>query len=239
MTRNTVLITDADNTLWDTNQVFADAQLGLLKRVEVLAGRETAEADKLAFVRRHDQAIASKDHRGLKYPPIMLVRELWTALGGAPPSAFSESDGEAIAASFIEDLRKRPKLRKGVRQGVNRMVENGVHIWVVSEGRREIVDQALVNHGLDQAVSFVVIAQKTIDLYQRLAKRLPEDAHSICVGDQLDRDIEPAKRAGLRTAYFPGGFRPNWTNDAMREYADAVIDDYRDLIPLLEERVAA
>jgi hypothetical protein len=28
------------------------------------------------------------------------------------------------------------------------------------------------------------------------------------IGDQLDRDIGPAKEAGLRTIYFPGGFAP-------------------------------
>ncbi len=30
------------------------------------------------------------------------------------------------------------------------------------------------------------------------------------VGDQLDRDIGPAKEAGLTTIYFPGGFSPRW-----------------------------
>lgn len=234
-----VLITDADNTLWDTNGVFAEAQLRLLADVEAMVGGVAPDADRLGFVRRHDQAIAKQDHRGLKYPPTMLVRALWTALGGVPPSAFSESEGEAIAARFVEGLRRRPMLRKGVKQGVDRLVENGVHIWVVSEGRREVVESALADHGLDQAVSLVLIAQKTVDLYQRLARRLPNDAHSICVGDQLDRDIEPAKRAGLMTAYFPGGFRPNWTDDAMKKYADAVIEDYRELLPLLEEQIAA
>ena len=30
------------------------------------------------------------------------------------------------------------------------------------------------------------------------------------IGDQLDRDIAPAKAAGLTTIFFPGGFRPKW-----------------------------
>lgn len=234
-----VLITDADNTLWDTNKVFADAQLGLLANVEKMVGREAPGANKLAFLRSHDQAIAKEDHRGLKYPPIMLVRELWIALGGAPPSAFDEKRGENIVQRYFADLRKQPKLRKGVRRGVDSMIGNGVDIWVVSEGQRDIIEKALADHGLEQAVSRVFSAQKTVELYRRLAKLVPEKAHSMCVGDQLDRDIEPAKKAGLRTAYFPGGFRPEWTDDRMMEYADAVIDDYRDLVELLEDRAAA
>jgi hypothetical protein len=33
------------------------------------------------------------------------------------------------------------------------------------------------------------------------------------VGDQLDRDIEPAKAAGFVTAWFPGGFTPRWSSN--------------------------
>jgi len=35
-------------------------------------------------------------------------------------------------------------------------------------------------------------------------------ADGFMVGDQLDRDIAPAKTAGLTTIYFPGGFKPGW-----------------------------
>jgi ribonucleotide monophosphatase NagD (HAD superfamily) len=36
---------------------------------------------------------------------------------------------------------------------------------------------------------------------------------AIVIGDQLDRDIAPAKQAGLITVFFPGGFRPKWQLD--------------------------
>lgn len=232
MKRLSVLITDADNTLWDTNLVFAEAQLALLGAVEKLAGRSTPESDRLSFVRRFDQAIASRDHRGLKYPAIMLVRDIYGALGG-PTAEVDEAQGEAIVSRFLSDLRKLPVLRPGVQEAIAALIKHKVEIWVVSEGHREIVEKALADHGLTDAAAKVVSGNKTVDLFRRLMKLLPPDALSICVGDQLDRDVVPAKQAGLRTAYFPGGFVPSWTDEGMREQADAVIDDFRQLLPLL------
>jgi len=43
------------------------------------------------------------------------------------------------------------------------------------------------------------------------------------IGDQLDRDIAPAKAAGLITIYFPGGFQPKWQQRAEGE----IKPDYR------------
>ena len=45
---------DADNTLWDTDQVFADAQLGLLSAVETATGVACQVSDRLGYVRAID-----------------------------------------------------------------------------------------------------------------------------------------------------------------------------------------
>ena len=54
--------------------------------------------------------------------------------------------------------------------------------------------------------------------------RLPKRAFMI--GDQLDRDIAPAKAAGLITVYFPGGFRPKWTPDESSIGPDFKVSDF-------------
>ena len=52
------IYTDADNTLWDTDAVFREAQLGLLNDVENLSERSLSRSDRLEFLREYDQAIA-------------------------------------------------------------------------------------------------------------------------------------------------------------------------------------
>ena len=81
MTSDLVLLADADNTLWDTDSVFAEAQLVLLDETERVTRTRCATDDRLAFVRAYDQALASRHHLHLKYPPQMLV----AALACAPP----------------------------------------------------------------------------------------------------------------------------------------------------------
>ncbi|MDA9393086.1 hypothetical protein WN73_21450 [Bradyrhizobium sp. CCBAU 45394] len=60
------LFTDADNTLWDTDTVFAAAQLEMLREVEKLTGRRAPDDEDrgLAFLRTIDQRIATEhpDH---------------------------------------------------------------------------------------------------------------------------------------------------------------------------------
>src|SRR4051812_6345456 len=85
---NTTVFVDADNTLWDTDTVFAHAQLDLLAAVEDAAGISITATDRLAFIRELDQQLAERHHQGLRYPPRLLVRATAFALMGiSPPRA--------------------------------------------------------------------------------------------------------------------------------------------------------
>src|SRR3546814_7324092 len=56
----------------------------------------------------------------------------------------------------------------------------------------------------------IIEAPKIPRIYQRALRLVGDASTAFMVGDQLQRDIRPAKEAGLRTIYFPGGFRPHW-----------------------------
>ena len=49
------------------------------------------------------------------------------------------------------------------------------------------------------------------------------------VGDQLERDIRPAKEAGLRTIYFPGGFKPKWEASSNNVHPDYQISSFAEV----------
>jgi putative hydrolase of the HAD superfamily len=52
------------------------------------------------------------------------------------------------------------------------------------------------------------------------------------VGDQIDRDIEPAKAAGFETVYFPSAFLSYW-NVNQQSTADHQISRFDELVPFI------
>jgi putative hydrolase of the HAD superfamily len=52
------------------------------------------------------------------------------------------------------------------------------------------------------------------------------------IGDQLDRDIQPAREAGLTTFLFRGGFTPKWAEGipSTADYEISSFDQAADII---------
>lgn len=218
------LFTDADNTLWDTDSVFAGAQLALLADVEAEAALRCADADRLAFVRRVDQALAERHHAGLRYPPRLLAQATSLALAGTTPRQavrlaiaggvgsrrLSALVASAIEENFIAAIQRLPALRPGVREGLDQLHGRACRILIVTEGPRRKVQRIAAALGLDSFIDRIIESPKRADLYRRVLRLAGMPGRALMVGDQLDRDIAPAKAAGLETIWFPSGFRPAW-----------------------------
>lgn len=225
--KGAVVFVDADNTLWDTDAVFAAAQLELLSGVERAVALVASTDDRLAFVRSIDQSIAQFHHAGLRYPPRLLAKALALALKGVPPQkaaqrAWKASDAEQalpdeeaarLDAAFVSSLGALPPLRVGVREGLTALRDSRSVVFVITEGSRDRVLRIARAHGLDDLFERVIEAPKGPRIYIRALRLLRRPVTAFMVGDQLDRDIRPAKEAGLKTIYFPGGFRPRWEPD--------------------------
>ena len=220
-----LLVTDADNTLWDTNRVFAEAQLLLLQRIEAYASGFDEPRDRLEFVRRYDQRIAHKHVDGLKYPPELLVREIADRL--RVPLSPGETD--KIVTEYTATLSRKPQLRRGVRATLEGLHRHGTTIIVASEGHESRVISNLQAHKLASLVDDIVVQEKSQEMFKRLFNSNGVGAPKVCIGDQLDRDIVPAKAAGFTTFYYPGGFRPSWEFDMEASDADYVIQNYSDI----------
>lgn len=237
---------DADNTLWDTDGVFAAAQTAMLKQVCERLGVAAPRTDPLAFLRDVDQAIAERHQDGLRYPPILLVRGLERALSGEASDAAARAalrgrheyripaeTAEAIAADFQVGLGATPVLREGVRQGLEAMRRVGVRLIVVSEAARSRVETTAAAHGILHLFERVLEGRKSPALYRRLLALARVGERAFMVGDQMNRDIEPACAAGLETIYFPGSFKPRWGNERADVRPDHVIDDFSDLVGIV------
>lgn len=242
----TTVFVDADNTLWDTDRVFADAQLGLLSDVETGTATTCPASDRLGYIRALDQAIAARHHGGLRYPPRLLIRAAALALSGtgtfeaarasrlgSRPSLLSTAQEEEIEQRYFAALQAVPALRPGVLSGMSTLQQAGSAILIVSEAARAKVERIVTAVGLNGHFTRVIEGQKRQQLYTRILRlaRLPERAFMI--GDQLDRDIAPAKEAGLATIYFPGGFRPEWAPDEAAVQPDFKVTDFKQAVQII------
>jgi len=222
VSQDLTVLTDADNTLWDTNRVYANAQLGMLKDLEKELGLIAPENQRLEFVRRYDEAIATKHHQGFRYPPAMLSEVLALGLQGETPSKaykkvwggsnpiefLGTSKAARIETRYLELLKELPELRPGVLEGFKWLEERNIPIFVVTEGDKKRIVELLFLHGLSDYVSKVIEGKKSLELYKRLLQLTGNAENTLMIGDQLDRDVLPAQKAGLIGVHFPGGFNP-------------------------------
>jgi putative hydrolase of the HAD superfamily len=229
------LYTDADNTLWDTDGVYADAQLSLLSAAELIAEHVGPTTGRLEFVRQYDQAIAARHHARLRYPPALLLRAIVDGLKGLPSEeaaslvvrhghAPTESEAAALQ-TFNEVLSELPSLLPSVVEGLELAKRSGCPVYVVTEGPGELLQGRLRLHNIDGLVAGTVAASKTTELYERLIKRAaPRTA--VMIGDQPDRDVRLAKQAGMKAVLIPSRFRPAWSSTADAAMADIVVETF-------------
>jgi putative hydrolase of the HAD superfamily len=245
------IFVDADNTLWDTDSVFANAQLELLGNVERASGRQAAAEDRLAFIRSVDQALAERHHAGLRYPPHLLARGIELVLEhghaaddaarlawrGRPDYALDQDDVERIEATYFQDIAKQPALRAGVADGLKKLHAAGHTLLVVSEGRKAKIETIAEQLGVLKCFDRVIEGIKSAVLYRRILRLAGMPKRAFMIGDQLDRDIIPAKAAGLETIYFPGGFRPRWSLNTSDTQADHVIETFASVPDIVDDQV--
>ncbi|WP_076862049.1 HAD family hydrolase [Bradyrhizobium mercantei] len=235
------LFTDADNTLWDTDRVFAAAQLDMLRQIERLTGRNAPQDEDqgLAFLRDLDQKIAATHPDHLRYPAALLAQGLSMVLQGrdveetvaliSGPEVRPDDLFESAQSRFLEAIQRLPALRTGVREGLIAISKAGVPVTIVTEEKTERCRRFVSGHGLEHLIGEVVSVRKTSQAYLDL-KRGVGSARCFMVGDQVDRDILAAAAAGFSTFYFPGGFAPYWNADLDMGEAKR-IDRYDAIVP--------
>ena len=238
-----VILADADNTLWDTDAVFAKAQLVLLAQVELTVGIQLSSENRLEFVRAYDQALAARHHLHLKYPPQMLVSALAAGLRSTTPdaaataiiggdTALSNLDSGAIEAAisaYLNALRETPSMLPTVVQGIHLAQHPNVALYVMTEGRVDKQRGIVTAHGLNNDIAGVWELTKDRAQFERLRRRF-EGSTVVVIGDQPDRDIIPATQAGCLAVLVPSRFRPKWQKTDDWAAASYVASDFAEAI---------
>ena len=246
---NILVVTDADNTLWDTNSVYAEGQLELLERIERDTGFKAETRNRLAFIRAIDQELARLSNYDLKYPPELLVHAVATHLTGVSPEKAAENsiDSRTRAGGdtkmrqhvkwFIGHLkRKIPRLRRGVKTGISKLNQIGIPLIILTEGNRERCQALLDHYNLSNLIVRIIAGRKQVSLYERISLEFGGSLDTkVMVGDQLDRDILTAKQAGYITIYFPSRFQPAWIAADKTSVADYQISSFKQVPSIIEK----
>lgn len=105
---------------------------------------------------------------------------------------------------------------------------------VVTEGGRDRVIATAGRLGIGGYIDRFVDAPKGPELFTRVLRLAAVRPPVFMVGDQLDRDIVPAKQAGAVTIYFQGNFRPSWAPDADEVVPDYTVSSFADVPALIQ-----
>jgi putative hydrolase of the HAD superfamily len=153
------------------------------------------------------------------------------ALTAPTPTEYEDEICDYLAA-----IKALPSLRAGVTDTLKRARELAVEVTVVSEEKKERCVARLAAHGLSNLVKEVVSAPKTVQLFREL-RASGAAGRCVMVGDQPDRDIAPAKRAGFECYLYPSEFTPFWSKQSRAQPA-RVINRFDDLVAVIEGREA-
>lgn len=244
-----IVLADADNTLWDTDAIFASAQVSLLTSVENATGKCFSGNDRLSFVREYDQAIAARHHLHFRYPRGMLARALRAGLECIPPSKAADdivrgrSLGvelpfevlDSLVVEFDHALRAEPILLPGVREGLEDAKEKGLATYVLTEGHVRRQNELVDHLALRELVNGVLEVTKNERQFIRLKTRF-SPASIYVIGDQIDRDIAPALAAGCAAILVPSRFRPRSKDGNYAANPSHIASDFAHAISWVVER---
>lgn len=211
-----LILLDGDNTLWDTNRVFADAQQELLLEL-TNRGLRVDSAQGLSELRKLDQQLIKLLGRS-EYDFVLL----WRAL----VNSYSEENNDLqsvvhtpvlgedkVIEKFMQKLKAFPELLPGVLESVNYLKKSlssstGVVFGIFSEGDPGRLQKTLEYHkDLSALMDFIAIGPKTPEHYRDIINRQsasPKRAYMI--GDSLQKDIQAAQVAGYYTVFIPSNY---------------------------------
>lgn len=249
-----VYIIDADNTLWDTNEVFVGAQLKMIEALHRQGCRFAAE-EALVMLRALDLRIAlalddfEYDFSRLACALLLAEGGLETAVQSAcaahPPEPEWETAGLAGEAFYAHLGTHVPSLFAGVPETLAALRAQGNTLVLHSEGQPDRILQTLAAHSLEPLFDALALERKSRESFQR-ARQAGEDLFRtltgqkpdgcIVVGDSPKRDIRFGNQIGATTVFKPGGWLGAELPDDPSLMPHFTIGDFSELLDLGRRR---
>ena len=192
------LIFDADDTLWDSNIHFLEAEARFVAEL-VVAGAGEAAAVRATLRRRELEIIGS--HGYGREPFVVLMRTV--AADVAPPGERA-AIGAAVERIAEDFLARECALLPDVEQTLAELAARH-HLTLFTKGQPREQMRKLDRSGLRRHFSHVEVpSEKDEAAYRRLVEAAGLDrARTFMIGNSPRSDINPASRAGLRAVFIP------------------------------------
>jgi putative hydrolase of the HAD superfamily len=192
------LIFDADDTLWDSNIHFLEAEAAFLESL----GRAEIRDNKAirATMRRHELRIIESHGYGRR-PYIMALHQAAVALAQAHHHVNLRAEIERIAGKLID---RHCELLPGVEPTLTELARRH-RLLLFTKGDPGEQLRKLDRSGLRPLFSRIgVPAEKHPENYLLLIAQAELDpARTFMIGNSPRSDINPALKAGLRAVFIP------------------------------------
>ncbi len=192
------LIFDADDTLWDSNIHFLEAEARFV--AELVAAQAGATEAVRAAIRRRELEII-KSHGYGREPFVVLMRMVAAELA---PRGARETLGAAIERIAAHFLERECELLPDVEPTLVELAARH-HLTLFTKGQPREQLRKLERSGLRRHFSHVEVpAEKDEAAYRRLVEAAALDrTRAFMIGNSPRSDINPALRAGLRAIFIP------------------------------------
>lgn len=251
-----VIVFDADNTLWDTNAVFYNAQVDMLS-VLASAGMLDEPDEQINNLRALDRKLMKQmgrneyDFRVLAEALIHFYSDgrdrestIDTVLKEINRRESYSALAEEAYEQFSNTLKNIPSLFPGVIATLQRINQHeDVFTVLFSEGDKKRLFRILDNDSSVSAAYFdrvSIVPKKDVVAFQNLRKTVDsklEDTinNHIMVGDSISSDIRPANKAGFVSVHKPGDFAKHEVSEEPADQPDFMIKSLVDLLEIIEE----
>ncbi|MCG3135445.1 MAG: hypothetical protein HMLKMBBP_03101 [Planctomycetes bacterium] len=195
-----LVLVDADDTLWENNRAFTEA-IELWRAWMEVRGIPRDDAVR-ALEAAEDRNIPRTGYGAA--PFAASVADAYAAL--RPVASDAERAEHADLVLRIEmHVRTHPiELLPGVEDGLAALAERA-RVVILTKGREDEQTAKVARSGLARHVeATIVVAEKRPDVYAAACARFAADPpRSWMIGNSPKSDINPARRAGLRTILVP------------------------------------
>jgi phosphoglycolate phosphatase-like HAD superfamily hydrolase len=218
----TLLIVDADNTLWGTNDVYTNAQSVLIEAVARAVG-VPVPGTPVSYVRAVEEDLAASG-RGFNLPADLvantLAKKLITPSAGRNVPAISvgaRADIAKAAVEFERALRVSPVLFSGVPETLRRLKNQGFRIVLFSESDPVLLEDRLQRYDLKKYFERIFNGPKSVLAFHEIGNEYREivGKNVVSIGDRLDVDVQYPMQAGFKSVWIPASFKPKTANVAV------------------------
>lgn len=251
-----IIIFDGDNTLWDANAVFTEAQLAILEELKNI-GLDIDPNEEFKNLRLFDNMLIKKyqkyeyNFRVLPFA-LYLYYKKKTSEEKAIQMAYDifekgrKEDGLDVAdkcyKSFKNKLQQIPSLFNNVIKTLKYIKDLKCYLILSSEGKKERLTKIINYYNLEQFFDHISTEKKSIETFKKLILKGSEMLKYsktylkkvIVVGDMLEREILIGNKIGAITIYKPGGYKPNQKAKNKMETPNYKITEISEIIDLIK-----